>query len=174
MNIFFRYLNKVEHFLMGLLASASLLLAVTEMSMRYFSPQLLPDWTAEVVVYLITASVMLSGGVLVSEGRQVNADMFLRSVSSKNQRALEIAFCLVGLFVCGIFFYQGLGIVEFGIRLDERSNSSLQFPMFIYYSFVPLAFGIMFLHYLKRLYTYIFAFDAETMTTTEIDLEHVD
>lgn len=170
----FKMLSKVEHTLMGVLASISLLLAVMEMFMRYFFPRLLPDWTAEVVVYLITAAVMLAGGVLVSEGRQVNADLFLRKASTSGQRALEIIFCLVGLGVCWVFFERGLAIVEFAYRLDERSNSSLQFPMYIYYGFVPLAFGLMLLHYARRLYQYTFKFDPETMTTTEIDLEHAD
>lgn len=170
----FRILSKIEHTLMGVLASLSLLLAVAEMFMRYFFPRYLPDWTAEVVVYLITAAVMLAGGVLISEGRQVNADLFLRKASAGGQRVFEILFCLVGLGVCWVFFERGLAIVEFAYRLDERSNSSLQFPMYIYYGFVPLAFGLMLLHYARRLYQYLFRFDADTMTTTEVDLEHAD
>ncbi len=174
MKTIFKFIDRMEHFLIASLASMSLLLAVIEMCLRYAAPQNLPDWTSEVVIYLITASVMLSGGVLVSENRHVHADLFLRQVPVKGQRIAEIMFCLVGLGVCAFMFERGLGIVEFAYRLDERSDSSLQFPVFIYYSFVPAAFGLMFLHYLRRLYSYVFVFNAETMTTTEVDLSNAD
>jgi TRAP-type C4-dicarboxylate transport system permease small subunit len=174
MDKFFEILKKIETAVMALLASVSLLMAVWEMFMRYFFPRHLPDWTSEIVIYLITAAVMVSGGVLVSEGRMVNADLFLRMVPKNSQRFLEIFFCLVGLFVCAIMTDRGMSIVEFAYNLDERGDSSLQFPVFIYYSFVPAAFSLMFLHYLRRLLQYVFAFNAETMTTTEVDLENAD
>jgi len=164
----------LEHGLIAAFAGISLLIAVTEMFMRYYFPSHLPDWTSEVVIYLITASVMLSGGPLVSENRHVSADFFLRMVSPYNQKYLEIGFCLIGLFVCTIMVGNGIGIVEFAYQLDQRSDSSLQFPVFIYYAFVPISFGIMFLHYAARLVNYVFAFDVETMATIEIDLDNAD
>lgn len=167
-------LKKVEQFLMASLASISLVMAVWEMFMRYYFPGYLPDWTAEVVIYLITAAVMLSGGVLVSENRHVHADLFLRMVPPVQQRYFEIAFCLVGLVICYIMIKGGVGIVEFAHRLDERSDSSLQFPVYIYYLSVPTAFSLMAIHYIHRLLAYIFAFDISTMTTSEIDLENAD
>ncbi|GLQ07321.1 TRAP transporter small permease [Sneathiella chinensis] len=169
-----RTLKAIEHGLIAVLASASLVLAVVEMFMRYYFASSLPDWTAEVVVYLITASVFLSGGRLVSENRHVNADIFLRMAGPSQQRILEMMFCAVGIFVCAVMAGKGIGIVEFAYRLDERSDSSLQFPMYLYYAFVPLGFGIMMLHYVARLCRYIWAFDRETMTTTEVDLENAD
>ncbi len=167
-------LSAIEHGLIALFAGISLILAVTEMFMRYYFASYLPDWTSEVVIYLITASVMLSGGRLVSENRHVNADFFLRMVSPQNQRYMEIGFCLIGLFVCTVMVGKGYGIVEFAYRLDERSDSSLQFPVYLYYAFVPISFGIMFLHYLIRLGRYVFVFDQKTMATIEIDLENAD
>ena len=170
----FKVIAAIEHSMIAIFAGISLLLAVTEMFMRYYFASYLPDWTSEVVIYLITASVMLSGGRLVSENRHVNADIFLRMVSPANQKYLEIAFCLIGLFVCTVMVGKGVGIVEFAYQLDERSDSSLQFPVFIYYAFVPISFGIMFLHYLARLITYVFAYDEATMATIELDLENAD
>lgn len=174
MQFFITSLKKTEQVLMAILASISLLMAVWEMFMRYYFPSFLPDWTSEVVIYLITAAVMLSGGVLVSENRHVHADLFLRMVPPSQQRYLEMAFCLIGLAICFIMVKGGVGIVEFAYRLDERSDSSLQFPVFIYYLSVPTAFGLMAIHYIHRLLAYIFAFDIDTMTTTEVDLENAD
>jgi len=167
-------ISTIEHGLIAVLACLALLLAVTEMFMRYYFPSSLPDWTAEVVIYLITAAVMLSGGRLVAENRHVNADMFLRMVKPSQQRLLEITFCLIGIFVCSVMFERGIGIVEFAYRLDERSDSSLQFPVYLYYAFVPISFGMMLLHYVARLLKYIYAFDEETMAIIEIDLENAD
>jgi C4-dicarboxylate transporter, DctQ subunit len=174
MSGFFNVISKIEHALVAILAVSALLLAVWEMFMRYYFAGYLPDWTAEIVVYLITASVMLSGGRLVAESRHVSADMFLTRFSAGQQRVFQILFCLIGLFVTAIFVERGIGITEFAYRLDERSDSSLQFPVFIYYAFVPIAFSMMFLHYLARLARYIYAFDAKTMTHMEIDLENAD
>ncbi len=174
MQKFITTLKSIEQFLMATLATISLLLAVWEMFMRYFLPGFLPDWTSEVVIYLITASVMLSGGLLVSENRHVHADLFLRMVPPTQQRYFEIMFCLLGIGLCLIIMKGGIGIVDFAYRLDERSDSSLQFPVYLYYVFVPTAFGLMGIHYTHRLLTYIFAFDISTMTTTEIDLENAD
>ncbi|WP_169542784.1 TRAP transporter small permease [Sneathiella aquimaris] len=169
-----KIIKKIEHFLMATLATISLILAVWEMFMRYYFPSSLPDWTSEVVIYLITASVMLSGGLLVSENRHVHADFFLRMIPANQQRYMEIAFCLLGMGVCYIIMERGFGIVDFAYRLDERSDSSLQFPVYLYYAFVPAAFGLMLLHYTHRLFSYIFTFDIATMTTTEVDLENAD
>ncbi len=174
MSKFMQFIQKIERFLMATLASLSLLLAVWEMFMRYYFPSFLPDWTSEMVIYFITASVMLSGGLLVSENRHVHADLFLRMVPPAHQRYMEIAFCLIGLGVCLVMVERGWAIVDFAYMLDERSDSSLQFPVFIYYAFVPMAFGLMMLHYAHRLMEYIFSFDIKTMTTTEIDLENAD
>lgn len=174
MQSIFKAIAALEHGMIALFAGVSLLLAVTEMFMRYYFASHLPDWTSEVVIYLITASVMLSGGRLVSENRHVNADIFLRMVTPARQKYLEIAFCLIGLCVCTVMVVKGVGIVEFAYQLDERSDSSLQFPVFIYYAFVPISFGIMFFHYLARLATYLFSYDEATMATTELDLENAD
>lgn len=174
MKTVFDWLIWVEEKLIGFLAICSLLLAVTEMVLRYFLPRQLPDWTSEVVIYLITAAVMLSGGLLVTEGRHVRADLLLRLGSPSLQRSFEIGFCLVGIAVCAVFFERGIGIVEFALMLDARSDSSLQFPVFIYYAFVPLAFGLMLFHYVIRLARYIFLFDPKTMISTEVDLENAD
>ncbi|MEH6476916.1 MAG: TRAP transporter small permease [Sneathiella sp.] len=167
-------ISSIEHGLVAVFASTALVLAVTEMFMRYYFASFLPDWTSEVVVYLITASVMLSGGRLVTENRHVNADMFLRMVPAKQQQYFEIGFCLVGIFVCFVMVERGIGVVEFAYRLDERSDSSLQFPVYLYYAFVPISFGMMLLHYIVRLANYITAFDEETMATIDIDLENAD
>jgi len=166
--------EKIEYALMASLASAALLLAVFEMVMRYYFASYLADWTSEVVIYFITAAVMLSGGRLVTENRHVKADVFLRMVPPKKQRYVEIIICLIGLSVCGLLVERGLGIVEFGYRLDERSDSSLQFPLFIYYAFVPFSFFLMFMHYLFRFVRYVFAFDESTMATVDVDLDNAD
>ncbi|MGO1118200.1 TRAP transporter small permease [Rhodovibrionaceae bacterium A322] len=144
----FHLFRLLEEWLMALLAGFSLVLAVIEMVLRYYLPRQLPDWTAEVVVYFITSAVLLSGGLLVSEKRHIRADFLFRQLPLWTQRLLDLSFTLVGLAVCAVFFDRGLEIVDFALRLDERSDSSLQFPVFIYYSIVPVSFGLMFLHYL--------------------------
>jgi C4-dicarboxylate transporter DctQ subunit len=50
------------------------------------------------------------------------------------------------------------------LQLDEHSSTDFSFPMWIYYSALPVGGLLMTVRYCIRLYRYLFAFDPETMT----------
>jgi C4-dicarboxylate transporter DctQ subunit len=54
----------------------------------------------------------------------------------------------------------GYEVVEFSFSLDEKSDSSLQFPVFIYYLIIPISFALISFHYFVRLFKLVFLYDA--------------
>jgi TRAP-type C4-dicarboxylate transport system permease small subunit len=80
------------------------------------------------------------------------------SASSRRSTAWWLSpFCL------GLLWF-GVQIVTDAWGLDERSETVLAFPMWIYYSALPAGALLMSIRYVIRLYRYIFAFDPATMT----------
>jgi len=47
--------------------------------------------------------------------------------------------------------------------MGERSNTALGFPLWLYYSALPVSAGLMSMRYARRLWQFCFAFDPATM-----------
>ena len=63
----------------------------------------------------------------------------------------------------GCLAWYGYQIVDTAQMLDERSSTDLQFPMWIYYSALPVGGALMCVRYVFRLLRFCFAYDPETM-----------
>jgi len=161
-----RVWNESERVLTGVVAAIALLISCYEMATRYFFPRMSPDWATEIVIYLIVWAVFISGSALVRDNRHVRADLVVRLFSPQTQRGMEIFNCIIGLGFCGVVCWFGIAVVDFAYMVDERSESSLLFPIFLYYLCLPVGMFLMTLRYLIRLYQYIFAFDPDTMVIT--------
>ena len=135
----------------GLLALAAALLTVSESVLRYVAPTKLPDWGAEVTVYLIGWAVMLSASRLIRDKMHVSVEMLAERLSERVQVALRLFTCLFGLVVAGCIAWAGWLMVDFAIMLSERSDSSIRFPMWIYYAAVPVGFGLSAATYLWQI-----------------------
>ena len=159
MQSFLKVLRKAEDTFMGLAGLAALGLVCFDVVTRYFFPAYLQDWTGEVTIYLTAAAMLLGGGLLVQENRHIRADLFTRRMPVPAQRGLEIAAVIAGLAFCLLVAWYGIKAVEFSRMLDVRSESSIQFPLWIFYLCLPIAFGLMALRYLHRLYVVIARFD---------------
>jgi len=147
MNRIVRALTRFETLLMGGVAGVAILLVVYEVVARYLVPSMLTNWGGEVIIYLIVSAVLIGGGSLVTSGQHVRADLFIRLAPRPVRRTAEIASLIAGLVYCGIVAWYGLDMVEFARMIDIRSDSSLQFPQWIFYIIVPLAFGSMSVRY---------------------------
>ncbi len=161
---------KTEDFIMGILAMMALALIVFEVGARYFFPAILPDWGTEFVIYFVVWAVFIGGSALVEEGRHVRADIVVRLFGINTQRILEVLNCLAGIFFCGVVTWYAKDVVMFAFDMDERSESSILFPLFIYYLGLPIGMGLMTIRYVMRLYRYLFHFDPATMIITDDDL----
>lgn len=126
----------------GLLALAAALLTVSESVLRYVAPTKLPDWGAEVTVYLVGWAVMLSAGRLIRDRMHVSVEMLAEQLPERTQVALRLFTCLFGVVVAGFIAWAGWLMVDFAILLGERSDSSIRFPMWAYYAAIPVGFGL--------------------------------
>ncbi|MGI9380316.1 MAG: TRAP transporter small permease [Methyloligellaceae bacterium] len=159
--------NRVENFVMGLFAICALSLTCFEVFVRYFYPRYLPDWGTEFVVYFVVWAIFIAGSALVEQSRHVRADLIIRLLSPQVQRILQIITLLIGLFFAAVLFWYGIEVVEFARNLDERSESSMLFPLWVYYLGLPTGMGLMIIRYLRQIYLYAFQFDKETMLIGE-------
>lgn len=152
-----KFLIAAETGIAGLLALAAILLTVNESLMRFIVPGALPDWSAEVTIYCIGWAVMLSTSRLVRENAHVRVELLLESLPPKGKFLAELFTCLFGVFVSAAIVYAGLQMVEFARMLGEQSDSSIRFPMWIYYAAIPAGFlltggqyAVRFVQFMKR------------------------
>ena len=98
-------------------------------------------------------------------GRHIRADLVVRQLPAGLQYVLELVNLMVGLGYCTLVAWFGWKVVEFGKMLDERSESSLQFQLWIFYLILPIAFGLMTVRYVIRLYRFLFRFRPDMLFT---------
>ena len=165
--------DRVERLLVGLLGAVAMLVGLVQVVGRYFFPTYAISWAEEVIVYLVVWGVMIISSQLVRTDGHVRPDLVLRLVGPKGQRWMEAFNCVVALVFCAGMVWYGANIVESSWMLDEHSASDFAFPMWIYYTALPVGGLLMFLRYCIRLYRYLFRFDPATMTvghTAEHDM----
>ncbi len=154
----------IEDTLIGVFSTLALGLVCFEVVARYFVPSILPDWGAEVIIYLMVTVILIAGSPLVLGGRHIRADLFIRKLPLRLQGVVEFLNLLVGLLYCGLVAKLGVDVVGFAKLLDARSDSSLQFPLWIFYIALPLGFALMTLRYMIRLYRFVFRFEPAMLT----------
>ena len=156
--------DRVESTVVGLLGAFALVIAVLQVFGRYIDPERAITWAEEVIVYVAVWAVMLVASDLVRTNGHVRPDLVLRLLRPQTQRWVEMFNCLVAIaFTAGMVWY-GWDVVDTAVLLDQRSSSDLQFPIWIYYTALPVGGGLMLLRYCARLLRYIFAFDPHSMT----------
>jgi C4-dicarboxylate transporter DctQ subunit len=156
--------DRVERTIVGLLGAFALVIAVLQVFGRYIDPARAITWAEEVIVYIAVWAVMIVASDLVRTNGHVRPDLVLRLLRPQAQRWVEVFNCLVAIaFTAGMVWY-GWDVVDTAVLLDQRSSSDLQFPIWIYYTALPVGGGLMLLRYCARLLRYIFVFDPRVMT----------
>lgn len=156
--------DRIERTLVGVLGGAALAIAVVQVFGRYIDPAGAITWAEEVIVYIMVWAIMIIASQLVRTDGQVRPDLVLRMLPAGVQRWIEVFNCLVAIaFTFGMVWY-GWDVVSTAVLLDQRSSSDLQFPIWIYYTALPVGGGLMLVRYIIRLIRYALLFDARTMT----------
>ncbi|MDI1286739.1 MAG: TRAP transporter small permease [Reyranella sp.] len=155
--------DKLERWLIGLLGGVGLLVYLTQIVGRYFTTTI--DFSAgeELTTYIIIWSVFLTASLLVREDGHVRADLLLRMMRPERQRWFEIANCAIALGFCLGLSWYGWLLSSDSFDLGERSNTSLGFPLWLYYAALPVSAVLMSVRYARRLWQFCFAFDPATM-----------
>ena len=160
---FFAAWDRVERTLVGVLGGAALAIAVVQVFGRYIDPAGAITWAEEVIVYIMVWAIMIIASQLVRTDGQVRPDLVLRMLPPGVQRWFEVFNCLVAIaFTFGMVWY-GWDVVGTALLLDQRSSSDLQFPIWIYYTALPVGGALMLIRYVIRLIRYALFFDPRTM-----------
>ena len=126
-------LKWIENVLMAVLAIATLAIVSYEVIVRYFFPRYLTDWGMELTIYFTVWSIFIAGASLVRESRHVRADILLLLLPVWAQRLLEIVALIIGLIFACVLTWFGFQMVQNAQSLGELSESSLRFPLWLYY-----------------------------------------
>jgi len=156
--------DRVERTLVGLLGAIAMVVGLVQVVGRYFFPAYAISWAEEVIVYLVVWGVMIIASQLVRTDGHVRPDLVLRMARPGGQRWMEIFNCVVALVFCIGMVWYGVNIAFSSFELDERSASDLGFPMWIYYTALPVGGLLMTVRYAIRLWRYALHFDPTTMT----------
>ena len=158
-----RYWDVLERWIIGILGAAALLICVWQIVGRYISPKLALTWGEELSVYVIIWAGLLTASQLVRNDGHVRADIILRMLKPAHQRWVEVVNCLLAIVFCAGLAWFGWKCTIDAYEIDERSMTSLAFPMWIYYASLPAAAALMTLRYIIRFYQWAFAFDPTRM-----------
>ncbi len=132
----------------GVVGLAALLLLCFEVFARYFFPSILPDWGAEITIYLTIWALFLVAGELALNGGHVHADFVVDRLDDKWKQRLGILAAAAGLVFSVIFLWYGYEVVAFAHMIGEEGDSTLRFPKWIYYLALPVGMALQCLGYL--------------------------
>ncbi|WP_114391256.1 TRAP transporter small permease [Notoacmeibacter marinus] len=133
------------------LALGIVAIKLNETALRVFYPRGLPDWGAEVSTYMMAWGLMLSLPVLVLRGENIAADFLANQIPDKVRHAIGLGEDIAGAVFCAFVAWGGHLATELAQRLGQISDTSLQFPMWMYILAVPVGFGLSSVAYVLRL-----------------------
>ena len=151
MTTFVTYLDR----LIGWIAAAALaicfaLLAFSVFS-RYVAPSLQPQWVFEVCVFLLVWAILLGVARIERRADHIRVDFLLNTFGPRARFAAEFLALIFGVAVAILFIYSGWIVVQDAIVWDERTESNLRLPFWIFYAALGVSFSIHLLFILERL-----------------------
>ncbi len=158
MNTLLKAWNWAEKFLTGLLSFIAVILAFYGVVMRYVFNKA-PEWTEEIIMYVIIWTVFLISSTLAEERGHVGATFVIERFPPKALRVIEIITGFLALFFCVLICIGGYEIVWIAYTMDERSLTSLRIHLWIIYLAIPLGGTLIGGRYIKRIYRLLFLFD---------------
>jgi len=150
--------NRTEKFVTGLLAFIALIFAFYGVVMRYVFHNA-PEWTEELIMYVLIWAVLLVSSTLAEERGHVGATFVVERFPPKVLRVVEIFTGFLALSFCVLICIGGYQIVWVAYDTDERSLTSLRIYLWIAYLAIPFGGTLIGGRYIKRIYRLLFRFD---------------
>ncbi|SMH56462.1 TRAP transporter small permease [Mesorhizobium australicum] len=151
MNAYVAIAIRILNWIAGLLAFAALALPTYQIFAQVLYPPGMRPWIYEVFIYLLVWASLLTASTLAAEGKHIRVDSIFATLKGRPLRYVETLNVLISLTFCGAIAYYGYKITYDAWDIGERSVTSLQFPMWIYYAALPASFLIMSVFYAIRL-----------------------
>lgn len=118
---------------------------------RYVLPGSGTDWIDEVVVFGMVWAVLLSVARIEHRRAHIRMDIVWRRFSPIGKARAECVSLVLGLLFSLLMIYSGWLVVQDAMEWDERTDSSLRLPFWIYYLALSSAFGVHALFVINRL-----------------------
>lgn len=145
---FLRAWSAVENTIVGLLAATTLAIVVYTIFVRLFAPRLNPSWADETTVYLMIWATFIACSGVTAENRHVRADLLTSRMSERRRAAFEFVSYICGAAFTAVLAYYGYLVAKDAWEFGDLSTTTLRFPMWIYYTCLPVGAGLMTLRYL--------------------------
>lgn len=127
---------------------AVICMALSETLLRLVNPGMLTDWGLEVMIYVIAWVIMITMPAVIVTGSHIQADFFRGFMSLRTRRIIYFLECVLGTVFCALTSYFGYQAAGLAYRLEQVSDTSLQFPIWIFVSAIPVGFGLSVFAYL--------------------------
>jgi len=142
--------------LIGWIAAAALgitfaLLAFSVFA-RYVAPSLQPQWVFEVCVFLLVWAILLGVARIERRAGHIRVDFLLNMMGPRAKIELEFVSLFFGLAVAVLFICSGWIVVQDAILWDERTESHLRLPFWIFYASLGVSFTIHLIFIIDRLW----------------------
>ena len=134
----------------GALAICFALLAFSVFA-RYVAPSLQPQWVFEVCVFLLVWAILLGVARIEKRADHIRVDFLLQMFGPRAKIAAEALALIFGVAVAVLFIYSGWIVVQDAMVWDERTESSLRLPFWIFYAALGVSFTIHLIFILDRL-----------------------
>lgn len=141
--------------LIGWIAAAALATSFALLSFsvfaRYAAPSLQPQWVFEVTVFLLVWAILLGVARIEKRAGHIRVDFLLSMFGPRLSRIAEIVALLAGIGVAVLFIWSGWIVVQDAMVWDERTESSLRLPFWIFYASLSTSFVVHLLFIVDRL-----------------------
>jgi TRAP-type C4-dicarboxylate transport system permease small subunit len=141
--------------LIGWIAAAALgitfMLLAFSVFARYFAPSLQPQWVFEVCVFLLVWAILLGVARIERRAGHIRVDFLLDMMGPRAKVFLEGVSLLFGLAVAVLFIWSGWIVVQDAILWDERTESHLRLPFWIFYASLSVSFAIHLIFIVERM-----------------------
>lgn len=109
------------------------------------------DWIFEVVVFGIVWAILLSVARIEHRRAHIRMDIVWRRFDHRGKVRAEFASLLLGLAFSGFLAISGWFVIQDAVMWDERTDSSLRLPFWIYYMSLSTSLTLHVLFILHRL-----------------------
>lgn len=106
------------------------------------------EWTMELATYCVTIAGFLGMSVTYAAKKHIRVDLLTSKLSKQTCNILEIVTTFVGAFYSLIFMVKGAQMVMLSYELNNCAPTTLQTPLWIPQSSMPIGMGILFLYLL--------------------------
>lgn len=174
-----KFLDKLEEWLIASLMAAATVLIFAAVIHRYLSGLPIPglqdalihintSWAQEACIYMFVWMAKFGAAYGVRTGIHVGVDVAINQMNPAWRNRFVVLGLLAGALFTGIISYLGAHYV-YAISQTTQTSPDMEMPMWIVYSGVPLASGLMCFRFLQVAWRF-----GKTGELPKHDVSHVE